>query len=142
MLAVGVEELAQGVVEAAARHLQVAEHGLDSLLKPAGQRRQLFVLARKVAGLRRGRRVAGLEALEDQVLLGMVVEVRVVEAIVDHAPDDVVVRGLAGVEHRQLALERVEQLRQIGMVFVDRVQDVGHRESPVAAPKHLHAPLG
>jgi hypothetical protein len=53
------------------------------------------------------------------------VEIRVIEAKGDHAPDDVGVRRIAGVEPPELAFEQVQHLRPVGVIFVNRIQNVG-----------------
>ncbi len=109
--------------------MDVLQDGVDRVREAAGEVGQILVLGREIADRRRGHRIERLRALQDQVLLGVVVEVRIIEAVVHHPADDVVIRDLAFVEQAQLALERVQKLGQVGVVLVQRVYDVRHLEA-------------
>jgi hypothetical protein len=73
------------------------------------------VLRQQLADLGSGLGVALPQPLEDQILLGVMIEVRVGQAVVDHSLHDVVVGPRAPVEDVELAFEGAEQPGHVGV---------------------------
>ena len=83
------------------------------------------MLAREIAHLRRGRRIAMPELGEDQVFLAMMVELRVDLEIGDDAADHFVIRAAGVIENIQLMLENVEQPLDVAVFPGQNVDDHG-----------------
>ena len=84
----------------------------------------LWLLA--LPGCMMGRSTANLQLPVDDILPRVMHELRIVEAVFERRLDEPVIRRYGFPKRRYLPLQSVEQLRQIGVIFVQFLCDVTH----------------
>ena len=79
-----------------------------------------------IADRARHRRAALLQDLEHHVLFGVVALVGEILEVLDDRLEDLVIRPLAAIEHLELLLENIDQLRDVAMLFLQHFDHTGH----------------
>jgi hypothetical protein len=76
----------------------------------------------------------------DQVFLGMMAELRIADAVLQHPAQCLEVRALGALEAQKLLLEEAQQPGHVAMLVVQALQRCHHRGSPrridLAASNH------
>ena len=75
-----------------------------------------------------GTRIFRLQAHENAVLQGMVAQVGIGKEILDRPLDDIQIRSVSPIHHRNLALQYGENAPQIGVIFMEPPQYLRHAD--------------
>jgi hypothetical protein len=114
--ALGVDKAADDLPHRLAPHFGVVTQRIDRRGEGGGEILEIAMLVLEIADRCRGCRVARLERAPDQVLLGMVDQLRVVGEIFRERREGVIV-GLARVDqHGELRFQAIEQRRDCPML--------------------------
>src|ERR1700733_6541538 len=93
------------------------------------------MFGRKIADRRRCQRVAGLEFLDDNVLLRVMAGIRVAFEIVDYREDHLVVGAIAAAEDVETPIKNTKKLLNIAMFLTQDFDDLYHRVLPQLVSK-------
>ena len=93
------------------------------------------MFGRKIADRRCRQSVAGLEFLDNNVLLRVMAGIRVAFEIVDYREDHLVVGAIAAAEDVELPLQNAKQLLNIAMFLTQDFDDLYHRVLPQLVSK-------
>ena len=123
-----LDEIPNDGIDILTKKFLIRENAVDRSSDAVQTLRALLVLTREIADLLGRSGIASFQPGKDQVLLGMMIQLRVNLEVANNRADDLVIRFVAAVEDLQLTFKDVEQPLDVAMLSTEELNN--HCQGP------------